>query len=865
MSKRLLVVDDELSIRKTLVSILKKSGYQVMDAASGVEALALLADDDDPYDLILSDVMMPEMNGLALVKRIRMLDGYRHVPIICLSGMTKDEAALLSQEEIVDFDSLHIAEWLAKPVHYPVLVMRVRELLDAKRLEEATELPSNFISSTLSDLEGRIISCNKAFAYNTGYGINDLIGQPHSIFRHPDTPKALFEHLWARIQSGKSWVGVVKNKRRDGTGYWLSLQIIPVIDDGRVVAYKSVRFNATPSEIAEAEALYAHLNAGGRYPENTKIAEQSRATPTNMLALGLAVIPVLFALTFGLLSPVLGILLLFSVSASAFLFLSSQFRRPSVPVPIRQVVDDIVNGRVRDAVPVVDDWSATIERLRLSAALGMAKAYDAEYEGTFNAAVMSMVTSNLLMLDEQFRVIGLSHSMQEFFDRHQDQLRMAIPGFNAKELVGKPLNVFQVFGSNIRVLSDKNSTGCIEFDLDRLVLRIRSKKIVDDLGHIKTYIIEWQDRTEQTTVIRQISKAIEAMKDGDFSRRVDAETFDEDLTFIKNDINSAMDRLAMTIEVVVAVVMAQSNGDLTNELKGDYHGQFEELQQVMNASAARLRGVLMQTQEASLVVSETSDDLMRRSAYLSDQSRLQSSAMRDAHQTMNLIATSVQENTEHAKQAAHLTQSVQQRADASADVMTQTILAMQDIQKASQKIGEIVSLIDSIAFQTNLLALNAAVEAARAGEHGRGFAVVAGEVRNLALKSATAAKDIKSLILDSVARIQAGTQLADRSGVMLTEITQSVKEVAIMVAQIAEASITQNGQIDTVYQTITGINQVTEEYDSSVQAIVSSAGHLAKEAKLLQENAAFFRLGLRQSDEAGDGEADTSSDMMLFF
>jgi methyl-accepting chemotaxis protein len=319
--------------------------------------------------------------------------------------------------------------------------------------------------------------------------------------------------------------------------------------------------------------------------------------------------------------------------------------------------------------------------------------------------------------------------------------------------------------------------------------------------------------------------------------------------FIKNDINSAMDRLAITLEVVVAVVMAQSNGDMTNELKGDYHGQFEELQRVMNISISRLREVLKQTQEASNVVNETSQNLIARSENLSAQAQLQTSAMRDTNNTMNMIASSVQTNTQHAKTVADLTHKVQEQTHSGAEVMQKTIQAMQEIQTSSHKINEIVSLIDSIAFQTNLLALNAAVEAARAGEHGRGFAVVAGEVRSLALKTANAAKDIKTLISDSVGRIDAGTKLANQSGEMLNDITRSINQVASMIVEIANASVTQSSQIDSVHQAIAGINQITEQYTELVGEIVTSAQNLEQEAKTLESNTTFFKLGKNNQEE----------------
>jgi methyl-accepting chemotaxis protein len=176
-------------------------------------------------------------------------------------------------------------------------------------------------------------------------------------------------------------------------------------------------------------------------------------------------------------------------------------------------------------------------------------------------------------------------------------------------------------------------------------------------------------------------------------------------------------------------------------------------------------------------------------------------------------------------------------------VMKKTIAAMQEIQASSTQISDIVTLIDGIAFQTNLLALNAAVEAARAGEHGRGFAVVAGEVRGLAQKSAAAAKDIKTLIHDSVQRIEVGTQLADRSGEMLGGMTHAIEKVALMVEQMAEASSEQAQGILEVNHAIADIDRVTQENAGLVEQTTQAAESLGSEANNLQKNMSFFKTG----------------------
>jgi methyl-accepting chemotaxis protein len=174
--------------------------------------------------------------------------------------------------------------------------------------------------------------------------------------------------------------------------------------------------------------------------------------------------------------------------------------------------------------------------------------------------------------------------------------------------------------------------------------------------------------------------------------------------------------------------------------------------------------------------------------------------------------------------------------------MQETIAAMQSIRVSSSKIADIVTLIDGIAFQTNLLALNAAVEAARAGDHGRGFAVVAGEVRALAQKSASAAKDIKTLIQDSVNRIEVGTNLADKSGAMLQDITAAVANVAGMIDEIAKVSHEQSEGIGQVRAAIAQIDDVTQQNAALVEETTAAAQHLSEQANRLRDSMNFFNL-----------------------
>jgi len=247
--------------------------------------------------------------------------------------------------------------------------------------------------------------------------------------------------------------------------------------------------------------------------------------------------------------------------------------------------------------------------------------------------------------------------------------------------------------------------------------------------------------------------------------------------------------------------------------------------------------------DSATVVEQVASDVLNEAQQLSGRIQEQAAALEQTSATMHQMTSAVQANTENATRVADLAHQVQHQSNDGVLVMQQTIEAMKSIQQSSSRIADIVSIIDSIAFQTNLLALNAAVEAARAGEHGRGFAVVASEVRALAGKSADAAKDIKSLIEESVQRIDTGTQLADKSGEMLTGISESIKSVATMIESISAASKEQASGIQQVNMSITDIDRVTQENAALVEETTAAANSLSQEAVRLTSNMSFFKTG----------------------
>jgi methyl-accepting chemotaxis protein len=348
-------------------------------------------------------------------------------------------------------------------------------------------------------------------------------------------------------------------------------------------------------------------------------------------------------------------------------------------------------------------------------------------------------------------------------------------------------------------------------------------------------------------VVKDINIVMNQLNAGEFKARVNVDARG-DLATMKQMVNETLETLDHLTHELVSMAQAQMEGDLTQVSNGTYRGRFKVLQDARAQSTNRIKEVINQVNDATNVVSDAANQVSQGSSDLSSRVQQQATALEETSATMSEMTAAVQANTANARKVADLTRQVKNQSTDGVAVMQETIGAMQSIRESSSKIADIVTLIDSIAFQTNLLALNAAVEAARAGEHGRGFAVVASEVRALAGKSADAAKDIKGLIEDSVNRIHVGTQLADKSGEMLTGISNSIEQVASMVEQIATASNEQSSGINQVHVAMANIDRMTQENAALVEETTAAAASLGTEASNLRNNMSFFKTGQAPSN-----------------
>ena len=721
---------------------------------------------------------------------------------------------------------------------------------------QETPMRKGQILVSRTNLKGILTYANDEFVAISGYSRDELIGKNHNMVRHPDMPAAAFEDLWLTLKAVRPWQGIVKNRAKSGDYYWVDANVLPVFKNGKVDEYLSVRRVPSRDKIEKAERLYQLVNDNkatlrpGRLAAMTKSIKEIEPLKKMAFVQAVQLIPLCYLMYQLFLAQ--DYPLLAGVAASVMMTSLIGFK-------VLKSIDTLLNktigifyrlaekrfGNVQDLTrnDLIGDFQRALYSMEVNLNLDLAQAREDTAKATRINQALDKVHAGVMMTDNNREIIYLNDSIQEMFKQAESDIRTQLPNFNADKLIGANIDSFHKDPAlQQRILANLKEPYQSELHIAHQTMTVIASPVINAEGERIGLVAEWQNKTHEVLIEQEIGQLVQDVKSGDLSTRINMGDKQGFAKTLSSGINELADVIDGVLGDINRVMEAMAEGDLTVAITNDYQGVYAECKNNINGTMTNLSNFIIQIRDAADFIDSSSQEIASGNDNLSQRAEQQAASLGQTAASMQQLAGTVKNNADNTQQANHVVNAASQLAQKGGEIVKSAIIAMQDINDSSNEIAEIIGVIDEIAFQTNLLALNASVEAARAGEQGRGFSVVATEVRNLAQRSANAAKQSSDLIQNSVQKVRAGTAFVNETGHALTEIVNSVAQVGQIVGHIASASAEQTAGIDQVNQAVSQMDDITQQNAALAEQAAASSISMHNQANDMNKLLSFFKV-----------------------
>jgi methyl-accepting chemotaxis protein len=472
-----------------------------------------------------------------------------------------------------------------------------------------------------------------------------------------------------------------------------------------------------------------------------------------------------------------------------------------------------------------------------------------EIDSNILKTALDNASTNMMLADVDRRITYVNKSVQQMLKNNEAKIREALPNFSADNLVGTNIDGFHKNPHHQSSMLEKLSKVFeTRIRVSALVFDLIANPIFDGEGKKLGFSVEWKDVTQQVQAQEEIQSLIQKASEGQLDHRINSSQYTGFLATVAENLNTLIDTVQAPLDEIIRVTSEQAKNNLTARIDKAFLGQFAVAKDAINVASDNMNGVLNQAVSVVEQVTGSVSQLRSSSQSLAAGAEEQSSAIEEVSSNLAETDSQVSSNAENANIASRLSTETASIATDGQNKMSELVSAMQAIANSSDDITKIIKVIDDIAFQTNLLALNAAVEAARAGQHGKGFAVVAQEVRNLAGRSAKAAKETADLIDSSSRRVKDGVVMADNTATVLGNIVTNVLKVKDVVAEIAAASHEQTNGITEINKAINQVSTAASASSQQSMELASASDQLASLTEQLQQEIGRFELSKPQSN-----------------